>query len=134
MVATLFKTLALRLQRAARSTTPKPEIVLNVFKPETASLRRPNHYDDFVLAEDASAWLETLPDALHPRTTVLKYPRIVNRLARCWNDEELLELLFDELLIDHRGARQGFPPEVHAEILALCRVRFDRAGAVGLNR
>jgi hypothetical protein len=127
MVATLLKTLAKRLQRP-RATPPRLEIVLNVFKPETASMRRPSHYDDYVLAEDASAWLETLPDALRPHTTVLRYPRIVNRLARCWNDEELLEVLFDELLIDHRGARQGFPAEVHAEILALCRVRFDRLG------
>ena len=124
MVATLLKTLALRLQRGR--ATAKPAIVLNVFKPETAALRRPSHADDYVLAEDASAWLETLAPDLQPCETVLKYPRIVNRLARCWNDEELLELLFDELLIDHRGARQGFPAEVHAEILALCRVRFDR--------
>lgn len=128
MVATLLKTIAQRLQQRGRGGAAKPAIVLNVFKPETAALRRPRHVDDFVLAEDASAWLETLPPDLHPRETVLRYPRIVNRLARCWNDEELLELLFDELLIDHRGARQGFPPQVHAEILRLCRVRFDRAG------
>jgi hypothetical protein len=124
MVATLIKALALRLQRTR--VTAEPRIVLNVFKPETGSMRRPSHSDDFVLAEDASAWMASLPLVLQPRETVLRFPRIVNRLARCWHDEELLELLFDELLIDHRGARQGFPPEVHAEILALCRVRFEQ--------
>jgi hypothetical protein len=129
MVASLIKALALRLQRAR--PTSRPAIVLNVFKPEAASNRRPSHSDDFVLAEDASAWIATLAQEVQPRVTLLMFPRIVNRLARCWNDDEMLELLFDELLIDHRGGRQGFPPEVHAEILALCRMRMEAPDVAG---
>jgi hypothetical protein len=40
-------------------------------------------------------------------------------MAAVWEDPEQTEALFDELLIDHRGGRHGFPPLVAGELMRL---------------
>jgi len=47
------------------------------------------------------------------------FPRVANALARLWQDDIGLELYLDELLVDRRGGRRGFPPEIHNELLTL---------------
>lgn len=86
---------------------------------ETESLRRPTHDDDFLLSNGASRWVFSLAPDDRPEWTVLHYPRVVNRIARCWSDRELLETLFEELLVDRRGGRAGFPPQIQAELVRL---------------
>lgn len=49
------------------------------------------------------------------------YPRVVNRLALCWNDAALTDRLLDDLLIGRRGKRKGFPGPVAEELLRLRR-------------
>jgi hypothetical protein len=70
-------------------------------------------------------WAASLPEEVQPAALLQTYPRVANALARLWQDDIGLELYLDELLIDRRGGRRGFPPEVHNELLTL---RVYRAG------
>jgi hypothetical protein len=65
-------------------------------------------------------WAQSLPELSRPTTLMRVYPRIANRR----NIETARETL-DDLLIDHRGGRQGFPPFVLAELMRL-RELLDR--------
>jgi hypothetical protein len=68
-------------------------------------------------------WLATLPPSVQPRELGHRYPRIANRLAKIWHRPLQCERYLDELMMDMRGNRRGFPPEVAAEIAAL-KVHF----------
>jgi hypothetical protein len=72
-----------------------------------------------VLLPSASRWLEILPAGVQPRGLVKQFPRIANILARSWDNPDYVERYLSELLIDQRGTRQGFPPDVHLELLNL---------------
>ena len=47
-----------------------------------------------------------------------------------WDDRESTYRYFDELLVDNRGNRHGFPPLVAAE---LARLKAHYAGSSGLQ-
>ena|SRR5664279_4855638 len=64
-------------------------------------------------------WVANLPDEVQPLALLQRLPRIANRLARLWEDDEALPIYFDDLLVDRRGGRQGFPPDIHHELLVL---------------
>lgn len=51
------------------------------------------------------------------------FPRIAERIVQLWNTFELSSYL-DEIMIDDRGTRHGFPPDVASEILFL-RIMHD---------
>jgi hypothetical protein len=69
----------------------------------------------------ALAWLKELPAQAVPVVLASRFPRIVNRLARFWDSPRMIDACFEELLIDHRGNRKGFPDEVLAELLTLAQ-------------
>lgn len=48
-----------------------------------------------------------------------QFPRIANVVARAWNDAAEFQAVLDDLLVDRRGGRQGFPLEVTEELLVL---------------
>lgn len=56
-----------------------------------------------------------------------KYPRVLNRIAAVWNKPAEAERCFDELLLDSRRTRQGFPQAVVYEIAALRHYHVTRA-------
>jgi hypothetical protein len=64
-------------------------------------------------------WAATLPDEVRPRTLLQRLPRIANALARLWPDRVALRQYFDELLVDRRGRRRGFSPEILNELQIL---------------
>jgi hypothetical protein len=64
-------------------------------------------------------WFAKLPKDLQPMELARSYARIVNLLAAAWDDPAATYSYFNELLHDQRGSRQGFPPEVMVELLAL---------------
>jgi hypothetical protein len=69
-----------------------------------------------VLSEHAKTWLSKLPDDVRPKELPEQFPRIVNRLSSLWRHaDELMEYLND-LLVDMRGDRQGFPMAVAMEL------------------
>lgn len=80
-----------------------------------------------VLLEHALLWADTLPERVKPRRLMRVYPRVANMLALLWT--ERTRSPFDEymesLLVDQRGDRQGFPPDVMTDLLTL-REAFDQ--------
>jgi len=82
------------------------------------SRRAPSLYDKTLNAA-AVKWLGNLPPAIAPRHAAARFPRIVNRLARFWNEPAMVAEIFDDLLVARRPGRQGFPPAILAEFRAL---------------
>ena len=72
-----------------------------------------------VLASLTAAWLRSLPVRLRPVHLCNAFPRVANRIALVWNDHALADEVLNELLLDRRGNRKGFPPAVASEILRL---------------
>ena len=69
-------------------------------------------------------WIARLPREVRPLALLRKFPRVANTLATGWVDSEAFRNSLYDLLIDRRGSRNGFPPDVLAELLAL-RTWFD---------
>jgi len=89
-------------------------------------LRAPLREIDLVLSRVAEVWLMSLPRLLRPAHLCVAYPRVVNRLALCWDDQSLTEHLLDDLLIGRRGNRKGFPRPVAEELMRLRRLHDSR--------
>jgi hypothetical protein len=71
------------------------------------------------LLPSTQKWLEALPRRVQPHVLCDYYPRIANSLAAMWEDTEGLRAYFDELFIDRRGGRRGFPADVLNDLRAL---------------
>jgi hypothetical protein len=84
-----------------------------------AEKRAPENRADRRLSVDAAAWLQSLPTDVIPYNLAKRFPRICNRIAERWNYPDLMVPYFDELLLDRRGGRQGFPMVIASEIAAL---------------
>jgi ankyrin repeat protein len=65
----------------------------------------------------------------YPHQLVARYPHVAQHIELLWNNAEAVADYFSELMIPSRPNRQGFPPEVAAEIMSLS-VAFDRIGSV----
>ena len=48
-----------------------------------------------------------------------RFPHVFNRIAATWHDPPALLEALDDLLVDTRGGRRGFPADVLAELLIL---------------
>jgi hypothetical protein len=55
---------------------------------------------------------------LYPRNLEQQFLRVLNRIVDLWNSPEI-DAYFTDLLIDSRGNRQGFPPEIVSELFVL---------------
>jgi len=71
------------------------------------------------LLPTSTKWIESLPVEQRPTALIAQFPRIVNLLALEWRKPAACRAYFDELLIDHRGNRKGFPPDVHEDLQKL---------------
>jgi hypothetical protein len=71
------------------------------------------------LLKPTFAWASTLPIEVQPRSLLYKFPRIANLLAAMWQDPNSFRRYIDDLLVDRRGNRQGFPVEVLRELFEL---------------
>jgi hypothetical protein len=86
---------------------------------EFESMRAPARDSDRTLAMETRLWLLRLPPKLRPTTLADSYPRVVNRIARDWSDNFMLEVCFEDLMVDRRGGRRGFPKMALQEIKRL---------------
>lgn len=125
-----------RAPSARRSTThkdPGPTTVLQLLEAEEPAnwtrWRTPERDMDRVLSPTALAWLKGLPESVRPADLAACHPRVVNRIALCWDDPELTARLFNELLLDERGKRRGFAPAVAGDLMRL-RVYHGRLFAL----
>ena len=71
---------------------------------------------------------KNLPDK-HPRQLERNYTHILNRLMQVWGTPEF-DTYLQELMIDKRSGRQGFPPEVISELMFMGELHdiFTREG------
>ena len=94
-----------------------------------ARVRAPQRHRDQTLSNQATRWLDRLPQNMRPTELCQQYPRIVNRIAALWHDEGLTEYTFIDMLGDLRGGRQGFPPKIMEELMALYELHLMRIDA-----
>lgn len=74
---------------------------------------------DRALTGAAIEWLLSLRAEVRPRVLCDTFPRIVNLIAERWGDHARTVEALQRLLNDDRGGRQGFVPEVEAELYRL---------------
>lgn len=117
---------------AARSSASRHGV-----EPTTESgwqrLREPPRPQDLVLSALAQRWCESLQPRFRPSQLCALFPRLANRLALCWNDEALASRILDDLVVDKRRNRTGFPPEVSQELIRLRLLRPSRPGSSGFT-
>jgi len=82
-------------------------------------MRRPITGDDLGLCPEARAVLQSLDSHALPVHLACRFPRVMNQIARLWHRPAHLDIYFEDLLIDKRGGRQGFPFAVATELVAL---------------
>ncbi|HVL56002.1 MAG TPA: hypothetical protein VM491_05830 [Burkholderiaceae bacterium] len=56
--------------------------------------------------------------------TALRFPWVVQKIQRAWESPRAFDAVMDDLLIDQRGGRRGFPFEVLTELVDL-RAWYD---------
>lgn len=57
----------------------------------------------------------------YPKTLETGYPRVFNEIINKWGSPDM-EAYLGDLMVDKRGGRQGFPPDVMNDILTLSRI------------
>lgn len=114
---------------AAAKTSPARPVAA---EPTTDSgwqrLREQPRPQNLVLSPLAAAWCDALPPRQRPTQLCVRFPRVANRLALCWNDPALASRVLDGLVVDKRRNRAGFPPEVSQELIQLRLLRPSPAG------
>lgn len=81
--------------------------------------RRAMRSTDQALTDATRTWLHRLPLRRRPVQLAAQFPRVANRIALCWGEAGLAEQVLDDLLIDRRGGRRGFPVRVTRELQRL---------------
>ena len=78
-----------------------------------------------VLLPRTAAWIASLPPAARPYALAKQYARIANVFAAIWDSPAECRRYFDDLLVDRRGGRKGFPAEVLGDLFNLRRLHAD---------
>lgn len=86
--------------------------------------RRPTPADR-ALTGSTMDWFMALPPGQRPKTLCEQFPRVANAVADCWPDAQRCLSVLDSLVVDRRGRRRGFPPEVASELRALREFRVQ---------
>jgi hypothetical protein len=81
--------------------------------------RRAELPNDLRLSAESVTLLSSLDRSVRPYQLAVRFPRIVNNLARLWQQPGELDRYLDGLLVDTRGNRQGFPLRILTELVAL---------------
>jgi hypothetical protein len=74
---------------------------------------------DTDLLNETCSWLVELPVHVRPLRVARQFPRIANNIASSWRRPNECDRVFEDLIVDHRGTRKGFPSEVAKEITDL---------------
>ena len=110
---------------------PKPEIAReekrDAVSPPTANEDPPPAHlrkarPVLTLLPRTIAWMDSLPEDFRPNVLAIKYARIANNFALMWQSPDECHRYFDNLLIDRRGKRKGFPVDVLHDIQRLQRL------------
>lgn len=88
-------------------------------EPKWDEQRKPPIPSDVALQRETYDWLVAMPDRIRPHHLAQQFPRIANKIFSAWKRPEICIKVFDELMMDNRGTRKGFPLEVAREITNL---------------
>jgi len=88
-------------------------------EPSKAKMRRHHAHEVNRLLSSTIDWLATLPLNVRPLALATHFPRVANRIAKEWKEPSACRRDFEDLVYDNRGDREGFPPDVLVELLAL---------------
>ena len=81
--------------------------------------RRTVEPTDRALAGMTREGMAQLPPTGRPSRLAERFPRVANQLAQNWMSGMKCAATFDDLLVDHRGGRNGFPYDVEVELKGL---------------
>ena len=84
-----------------------------------SKFRHPPLSSDLQLSAESEALLASIDAAVRPVRLAAAFPRIVNRIAVLWRTPRNMDRYFDDLLVDTRGNRKGFPLEILTELITL---------------
>lgn len=88
-------------------------------------------------SSEVQAWLDRLPEAARAPKLAAAFPRIAERIARFDGEPPFAARYLDQLMIDRRGDRQGFPIEIGRELMRLrshYAQRVEASIAAGTDR
>lgn len=97
------------------STAPLPLLMADEELEQAIAVRRREGHEQFRRAERPDPW----------PIVASRFPRIAAEIRAKWG-QPMLDKYFAHLVIDERGSRAGFPPEVLASIMELARLHADR--------
>ena len=83
---------------------------------ERSWMRARTQQNNDVLLNTTLTWLARLPKDVRPMVLAGRYPRIANNIADIWRRVARCEEYLDTLVVDRRGDRTGFPPDVAQEL------------------
>lgn len=121
----MFKLIRKLLAAPVRPVQPPIPVGLVPRKPSepssdpAASQRAPTPDWDIGLIPHAQRWFERLPEDVRPTQLCLAFPRIGNRISLLWPSASLVDGYFEDLLVDKRGGRRGFPTGITQELARL---------------
>jgi hypothetical protein len=108
---------------AARRALDEPpaglEVARSLREPSFAWRRRAAEPTDHAMLGRTVDWLLSLAPNARPMHLADAIPRIANALADRWSDPSAAAAYVGDLLIDRRGGRRGFPPEIKKELVML---------------
>lgn len=73
----------------------------------------------------AERWYANLPDKIKPTALRCKFPHILEQIQRAWESPRQVDQLFNGMMVDDRGGRQGFPFAAILEMHALKDYYFE---------
>ena len=83
------------------------------------SVRRATEPADMQLTTEGKTLMAALDEAVKPTELAERYPRIVNCIAHECKAPATLDRYLQDLLMDTRGNRQGFPLKIVMELSTL---------------
>jgi hypothetical protein len=99
--------------------TPADDIHPSPAEAAFKAMRRAPEGTETQLTTEGQALMSSLDESVRPKELAARYPRIVNQFARQWRTPTQMDKYFQDLLIDTRGNRQGFPLKIVMELSTL---------------
>ncbi|MET0682161.1 MAG: hypothetical protein ABWZ29_02330 [Casimicrobiaceae bacterium] len=78
--------------------------------------RQRTQQNNNVLLNTTLTWMARLPKDVRPMMLAQRYPRIANDIAGLWRRVARCEEYLDALVVDRRGNRTGFAPDLAQEL------------------
>ena len=88
-------------------------------QPNWQAMRRQQVLKDLALTGTTRHWLQRLPPRRRPYRLCTSYPRVANRIAWAWPNEQVAAQVLNDLMVDSRGGRRGFPHWITRELRRL---------------